>query len=67
MIEYLGSLTPPPAHIIPATDDMINEELEHPHDKVIILHREEATSLDDDVINNRLEHEINPQFKVPYR
>ena len=68
MIEYLGSLTSPQAHVILATDDMINEELEHPHDKVIILHKEEATqSLDDDLINTRLEHEINPQFKVPYR
>ena len=62
MLEYLRN-----THIVPATDDMINEELEHPHDKVIILQKEEADcTLDDDVINNKLEHEINPQFKVPY-
>lgn len=51
------------ARIIPAYDDTINEELEHPHTELpTILIEDKSIHLDPDIVNDMLEHCSHPQF-----
>ena len=62
MYEYY-LITTPSKHVITAYDDLINEELEHPHKSTIIQDtNDRLTKLNDDYINHILETDINPTF-----
>ena len=65
MLEvYLGSILQPNKHVVLAYDDTINEELEHPHVNTLILNtnKKYEQNLNNDLINFKLETEINPHF-----
>ena len=62
MYEY-HLITTPNKHVINATDDLINEELENPHSSTVIRDIDnKLTEVNHDYINHILETSVDPTF-----